>query len=138
MAISNTFSIPTAGKSFTLSLIDFNRNFLAIWSNFYGPSVPTSGNITIEGTVSNPYEGMLWRSSTLKALYIYDPTNTKGGNPGAGFTRVGVGHRNFESISSLVTGLGGIEQSELLTTVGESTANYRVYMKTNNSNNIVD
>jgi hypothetical protein len=135
---SNTFSLPSAGKSFTLSRLDFNNSILSAWSSFYGPAVPTIGNITIEGTASAPYSGMLYRSSIHKALYVQDSTSIKGGGIGGGFTRVGITNRTFESITTLVANLAYIEQSELCTTVGDSSANYRVYMKTNNSNNIVD
>ena len=138
MAISNTFSTPQASKSFTLSLVDFNNSSLALWSNFYGPSVPTINNITIAGTPTTPYAGMLYRSSLTNAFYVYDPTNAKSGGVGGGFTRMGIGSRNFESITALVSNIATIEQAELVTTVGTSSANYRVYMKVNNSSSIVD
>jgi hypothetical protein len=138
MAISNTFSLPSSGKSFTLSLVDFNNSFLSLWSNFYGPSVPNINNITIQGTATGPYEGMLYRSSVKGAFYVYDPTAAKGGSIGGGFTRVGIASRNYENITQLVANVSSIEQTELITTVGDSSANYRLYMKTNNSGGIVD
>lgn len=138
MSISNTFSLPTAGKSFTLSLIDFNNSILATWSNFYGPNIPTSADVNINGSAVSPYEGMLYRSSVFKAFYVYDPNNAKGNSLGGGFTRTGLGARNFESITSLVANAAYIEQAELITTVGDSSANYRLYLKTTNAGAIVD
>ena len=138
MTVSNLFSLPSTAKSFTLSLNDFNSSILATWSNFYGPAVPNINNITIQGVSSGPYEGMLYRSSITNAFYVYDPTQAKSGGIGGGFTRSGIGSRNFESITALVANLSAIEQAELLTTVGDSTANYRVYVKTNNSSGFVD
>jgi hypothetical protein len=138
MPISNSFAVPAASRSFTLSLVDYNSSLTALFSNFYGPAVPTLNNITIQGVSTSPYEGMLYRSSITNSFYVYDPTNVKGGGIGGGFTRNGIGSRNFESITALTANLSLIEQSELLTTVGDSTANYRVYMKTNNSNGFVD
>lgn len=136
--VSNTFATPSAAKSFTLSRVDYNNSLEALFSNFYGPAYPTSLNITIVGTATTPYTGMLHRSSTTNTFHVYDPTNTKSGSLGGGFTRMGIGSRNFESITQLVSSLSTIEQAELLTTVGDSTANYRVYMKTNNSSGLVD
>ena len=132
-----TFSTPTAGKSFTLSLNDFNNSLLSLFSNFYGATPPSSSDITVAGVASNPYPGMLYRSSVYNAFYVYDATAKKGGGIASNYTRVGLGSRNFESISDLVTNLATIEQTELLTTVGAA-ANYRLYMKTSNTPGIVD
>ena len=138
MPTSNTFSLPTAGKSFTLSLFDFNNSILATWSNFYGPNIPTSADVNVGGSAVTPYEGMLYRSSIFKAFYVYEPNQTKGSSLGGGFTRTGIGHRNFENIVSLVANTSYIEQGELVTTVGDSSANYRLYLRTTNSGAVVD
>lgn len=137
MPTVNTFSTPTAGKSFTLSLNDFNNSLLSLFNNFYGPVPPSNLEITIAGVSTNPYAGMLYRSSIYNAFYAYDPTAKKGGGISSNYTRVGLGSRNFESITDLVTNISTIEQTELLTTVG-SGANYRLYMKTSNTPGIVD
>lgn len=134
----NTFAIPSAAKSFTLSQLDYNNSLQSIWSNFYGSAIPNSGDVTILGLASSPLTGSLYRSSVFNTFYVYDPSRAKGGSIGGGYTRQGIGTRNFESIANLVSNLASIEQGELLTTVGDSTANYRVYMKTSNSNSIVD
>ena len=138
MPVSNVFVLPTAGKSFTLSLNDFNNSFLTVWSNFYGPNIPTSADINIGGAATAPYDGMLYRHSSYKAFYTYNPDALKGGGIGSGFTRVGLGNRNFESITALVANIANIEQSELCSVVGDSSANYRVYMRTTNAGAIVD
>jgi hypothetical protein len=137
MPTANTFSTPTAGKSFTLSLNDFNNSLLSIFSNFYGPTPPSSLEITVAGVATNPYTGMLYRSSIHNAFYAYDATAKKGGGISSNYTRVGLGSRNFEGITELVANLTYVEQTELLTTVG-SGANYRLYMKTSNTPGIVD
>ena len=137
MPTVNTFSTPTAGKSFTLSLNDFNNSLLSLFNNFYGPVPPSSSEITVAGVSTNPYAGMLYRSSIYNAFYAYDPTAKKGGGISSNYTRVGLGSRNFESITDLVANIAVIEQTELLTTVG-SGANYRLYMKTSNTPSIVD
>jgi hypothetical protein len=137
MPTANTFSTPTAGKSFTLSLNDFNNSLLSLFSNFYGPTPPSSLEITVAGVATAPYTGMLYRSSIYNAFYAYDATAKKGGGISSNYTRVGLGSRNFESITDLVTNIATIEQTELLTTVGAG-ANYRLYMKTANTPSIVD
>lgn len=134
----NTFAIPSAAKSFTLSQIDYNNSIQSVWSNFYGSAIPNSGDVTILGAVSAPLTGSLYRSSTYNTFYVYDPSRAKGGSIGGGYTRQGIGSRNFENITTLASSLATIEQAELLTTVGDSSANYRVYMKTSNSNSFVD
>lgn len=135
--MANVFALPSAGKSFTLSLIDFNNSFKSLLSSFYGPSLPTSADITMSGVATAPSSGMLYRSSIFNAFYVYDPTSVKGSSIGGNFTRVGIGNRNFESISTLVSNLNYIEQSEIVTTVGAG-ANYRAYLRTSNSNGFVD
>ena len=137
MPTANTFSTPTAGKSFTLSLIDFNNSLLSLFSNFYGPTPPSSLEVTVAGVATAPYTGTLYRSSLYNAFYAYDATAKKGGGIASNYTRVGLGSRNFESITDLVTNIATIEQTELLTTVGAG-ANYRLYMKTSNTPGIVD
>ena len=79
MPTANTFSTPTAGKSFTLSLIDFNNSLLSVFSNFYGPTPPSSLEVTVAGVATSPYTGMLYRSSIYNAFYAYDATAKKGG-----------------------------------------------------------
>ena len=136
---SNTYSLPNVGLALALSRIRWNETLRSISGCMYGPSVPTSLDYTDEGVAVVPPTGSLYRSSLFNALYAYDPVAGKGGVQGIGgnYTRVGVGHRNFESITTLVANVAYIEPSELLTTVG-SGANYRLYMKTSNSGGIVD
>ncbi len=131
---TNTFVVPSSGKSISLSRIDYNDSHKAAMQSFYSDAVPDSVNITVEGIATTPLNGMLFRSSLSGRLYIRD-SNFEKGNPlyGANWTRNGIGPFVEETLASM--DIDTYEIGELFVTVG---SNARVYMKSTNAGAIVD
>lgn len=123
---SNTFSLPKAAKSILLSRVDYNDSLQALLQCFRSENAPTSVNITIEDTATNPLNGMLWISKTTGSLYKYD-TNFAQSHPLYGsFTVNGIGSRLEPSLAS--ANVSTYEKGELMKTA-ETSSNARIYMK---------
>lgn len=134
---SNTFSTPSSAKTLALARLDWNNSLRAIAENFYGSTLPTAPNYTLEGTETTIPNGVLYRSSTTGALYISDSTYQKG-NPllGGNWTRNGIGFRLEGAVASV--NMNTYEIGEAFLTVGVSLANTRMYVKASNTNDIID
>ncbi len=139
---SNTFIEPTAATSISTARTQFNNALRSLLTNFAGASPPllASGNITRSGTVQTPETGMLYRhaNANVTAFFVTDSVNIKTQTVGAGYTRVGIGHRIENGIASLMANVTHYEIGELAATVssaGGLAANARLYLnKSNNAN----
>jgi len=126
--VSNTFATPQASKAINLARVDFNQSMLSIATNFYGPSLPTSADITILGTATAPSDGWMYRNSKNGVLYIKDSANSKG--LAGDFTVNGIGSRIIESLSDYYGQESDFDLGELFKTVG---SNARLYIKKANT-----
>ena len=130
---SNTYIESVASATLNVSRGQINKSLRSILSNFKSTALPTSVNITVSGTATNPIEGMLFRDDSKKALFIYDTDNEK---TGTGFTRNGIGVRIEEGVEGLKTNAESYEIGELISTVSANpgiAADARLYMCTSNS-----
>jgi hypothetical protein len=131
---SNTYIEPVASVSLNTGRIDVNKSLNALLSNFKSTAAPTSVNLTQAGQSVGPQEGMLFRSDTNKAFYVYDPANYKGSSVGSGFTRVGIGTRVEEGETGLKNNAETYEIGELAAVVSNDPSVVpRLYLCSSNS-----
>ena len=142
---SNTFIEPTAATSISTARTQFNNALRSLLTNFAGASPPllVSGNITRSGVIQTPETGMLYRhaNANVTAFFVNDAVNIKTQTVGAGYTRVGIGHRLENGIVSLMSNVTHYEIGELAATVssaGGLAANARLYIKKSNNENTTD
>lgn len=126
--VSNTFSTPAATKTINLARVDYNESMLSIATNFYGPSLPTSADISILGSATAPDDGWMYRDSKNGVLYIKDSANNKGLS--GDFTVNGIGSRIIEDLSDYYGQESNFDLGELFKTTG---SNARLYMKKSNT-----
>lgn len=129
---SNTYVEPTAGTSLNTARSYYNDSLRSILTNFISPSRPSAVNLTADGAPLGEIDGMLYRSTTNKALYISDSVNKKSSPVGGNFTRVGIGHRIEESNTTLNTNRTTYEIGELVATLNDS----RLYVRTSNTDSL--
>ena len=129
---SNTYTEPTAGTSLNTARLQQNDSFRSILSNFYSTSAPATVNFTVSGTGLAPPDGMLFRSATTGALYVSDLINKKSSPVGGNFTRVGIGNRVEQNITTLTANRTTYEVGELVGTIDTG----RLYFRTSNTDAI--
>lgn len=126
---SNTYIEPTSGTSLNTARLQQNDNFRSLLANFYSSAAPVAVNITAAGVAIGPVDGMLYRSSTNGALYIWDTANKKRSPIGGNFTRVGIGNRVEESLTTLNTNNSTYDTGELVALMDSG----RLYLRKDNT-----
>lgn len=129
---SNTYIEPTAGTSLNIARLQQNDNYRSLLSNFYSPSIPTSTNIVANGVNLTPPDGTLFRHSTTGALYVSDSVNKRSAPVGGNFTRVGIGNRIEQNITTLTANKTTYEIGELVGTIDTG----RLYFRNSNTDSI--
>ena len=129
---SNTYTEPTAGTSLNTARLQQNDSYRTLLTNFYSASAPTSLNIVASGAGLAPPDGTLYRSATTGALYVSDSVNKKTSPVGGNFTRVGIGNRIEQNITTLTNNKTTYEIGELVGTVDTG----RLYFRTSNTDSI--
>jgi hypothetical protein len=138
---SNTYIEPTAGTSLNAARTQLNNSLRSLLSNFYSSATPISVNLTASGAPIGVQDGMLYRNSTNKALYIADSINVKTSRVGGTFTRVGIGNRIENGIAALTANVASYEIGELVATVSASpgiAGNARLYLSMANNSTMAD
>jgi hypothetical protein len=129
---SNTYTEPTAGTSLNIARLQQNDSYRSLLSNFYSVAAPTSINISVNGAGLNPPNGTLFRSATTGALYIADSINKKTSPVGGNFTRIGIGNRVEQNITTLTANRATYEIGELVGTIDTG----RLYFRNSNTDAI--
>lgn len=129
---SNTYTEPTAGTSLNTARLQQNDSFRSLLSNFYSTAAPTSVNLTTNGVGLSIPNGTLFRSATTGALYIADSVNKKSSPVGGNFTRVGIGTRVEQNITTLTANKTTYEIGELVGTIDTG----RLYFRNSNTDSI--
>lgn len=129
---SNTYTEPTAGTSLNTARLQQNDNFRSILTNFYSTAVPATVNFTVAGAGLAPPNGTLFRSATTGALYVADSVNKKTSPVGGNFTRVGIGNRVEQNITTLTANKTTYEIGELVGTIDTG----RLYFRNSNTDSI--
>lgn len=129
---ANTYTEPTAGTSLNIARLQQNDSFRSLLGNFYSTSAPTSVNLNVSGAALTPPNGTLFRSATTGALYIADSVNKKSAPVGGNFTRVGIGNRVEQNVTTLTANKTTYEVGELVGTIDTG----RLYFRTSNTDAI--
>ena len=129
---SNTYTEPTAGTSLNTARLQQNDSFRSLLSNFYSTAAPTSVNLTTNGVGLAIPNGTLFRSATTGALYIADSVNKKSSPVGGNFTRIGIGTRVEQNITTLTANKTTYEIGELVGTIDTG----RLYFRNSNTDSI--
>lgn len=139
---SNTYIEPTAGTSLNASRTQFNNSLRSLLTNFRSSSPVTTVNFTASGDGLSVPDGtiMHFANSSINALFISDSSSKKTSPIGGNFTRSGIGHRNENGITAMMTNAPSYEIGELATTVtaGAAAANARLYLVTANNRTAAD
>lgn len=128
----NVYIEPTTGTAIGIGRTQVNQAIQSVLTNFVGGQPPTSSNFTIDGLPTAPLEGMLFRSSTNKALYVADSATSKSATMGK-FTRIGVGNRVETDNTALTSNAASYEVGELVMVLNATGADTRLYMCVDNS-----
>lgn len=129
---SNTYTEPTAGTSLNTARLQQNDSYRSLLTNFYSTANPVSVNINTNGTTLAPPNGMLFRSATTGALYVSDSVNKKTSPVGGNFTRIGIGNRVEQNITTLTANKTTYEIGELVGTIDTG----RLYFRNSNTDSI--
>lgn len=129
---SNTYTEPTAGTSLNIARLQQNDSYRSLLSNFYSVAAPTSTNINANGAGLTPPNGTLFRSATTGALYVADSVNKKTSPVGGNFTRIGIGNRVEQNLTTLTANKTTYEIGELVGTIDTG----RLYFRNSNTDAI--